>query len=88
MQVGGNKTQCQECEDGTFEIEGCPHEYVGNGILEAIPYATQAMKGNWPILGGTLQQSYWFLQFVGLLENEQNLIDAERAERQFGKYGR
>jgi hypothetical protein len=43
--------------------------------------AAYAMKGNWPIDGGLLNQSAWFFQFTQTLESTQNKIDNERLDR-------
>lgn len=64
-----------------FEVEGCPKKYVGSEMAMAINYAAFAQKGQWPILGGTLDQAAWFVSLVASLDAEQNKIDVEEAER-------
>ncbi len=59
----------------------CPKAFVGREMVEAINFAGWAMKGKWPVDGGLLEQSAWFVDMVGQLESAQNEIDAERANR-------
>lgn len=75
---------CPHCKDGFFEIPGCPKQYVDAPLTEAINIASFAMKGQWPLAGGLLDQSAWFVDLVASLESYQNAIDNERAERQYG----
>ena len=44
----------------------------------AINLAGWAMKGQWPIAGGLLDQSAWFVDLVSMLESEQGRIEAEQ----------
>ena len=53
-------------------------------MMEAINLAAYAMRGDWPIRGGMLDQSAWFVDLVSRLESEQNKIDKEIAERLYG----
>lgn len=59
----------------------CPKAFVGQEMVEPINFAGWAMKGNWPVQGGLLDQAAWFVDMVGQLESAQNEIDAERANR-------
>lgn len=76
---------CDECgKTGKYQLTECPKKYVGSDLVGAINLAAYAMKGSWPVDGGTLNQSAWFLDLVQTLENEQNLIDRDIAERNNG----
>jgi len=73
---------CEYCSpNGFFELTECPRTYIGQRLIEGINYATLAMKGNWPIIGGTLDQSAWFVALVQRIEAETAKIDAERMDR-------
>lgn len=52
--------------------------------MEAINLASYAMRGDWPRLGGMLDQSAWFVDLVSRLESEQNRIDKQVAEKLYG----
>ena len=50
-------------------------------MIEAINYAALASKGHFPVDGGTLDQSAWFIEAWKQLEQEQNTIEAEQMKR-------
>jgi hypothetical protein len=80
----GTGKDCDYCKEGVFSLSECPRRYVGVELTQAINYASLAIKGQWPVLGGVLDQSAWFVDLVQSLDSEQNAIDAERAERLYG----
>ena len=49
----------------------CPFRLVDAEMWDVILLAEQAAKGSWPIAGGTLRQSYSFVQAVQAIANEQ-----------------
>lgn len=52
-------------------------------MTEFVNLATLAIRGSYPIAGGTLEQSAWFINAMQTLESEINRIDAERYKRQY-----
>lgn len=76
-----NGTGCDACRDGMFSMHTCPKKFVGYEITEACNAAAIAEKGLWPVVGGSLDQSAWFVDFVQCLASETNRIDNERARR-------
>ena len=79
------KKESEKCgEAGYWRLDHCPQKYIGGDMMEAINLAAYAMRGDWPIRGGMLDQSSWFVDLVSRLESEQNKIDKEIAERLYG----
>ena len=67
---------CDECDEGEITIEGCPQQYVSD-ISEAMNMSSMCRDQKaWPVAGGLLDQSGWFLNFHTELRYEQNQIDA------------
>lgn len=80
-----NGKGCNDCGDvGAWLLDHCPQKFIGQDMMEAINLAAYAMRGDWPIVGGMLDQSAWFVDLVSRLESEQNRIDKEIAERLYG----
>ena len=71
---------CEHCDDGMFALTRCPREYIGIEITDAINLAAICGSGDWPITGGLLEQSAWFLDLKQTLEGEHNKIDAAKME--------
>ena len=69
---------CQHCKDGFVEIPECPMEYVGGEFIDAANMASLSGKGDWPVAGGLLDQSAWFVSLVQRLRSERDRIDSER----------
>lgn len=61
----------------------CPRAYVDAGMTELVNLATLALKGAYPVAGGTLDQSAWFIHAMQTLESDTNRIDNERHRRQY-----
>ena len=74
----GNGQLCKHCRDGQIQISECPRRYIGNEFTNAINLATMCGGGDWPVAGGLLDQSAWFLDLKQRLDNENNRIEAER----------
>jgi hypothetical protein len=80
--VCGGSEDCANCDgNGRFELSECPRSVIGQDLTECINYASLASKGSWPVVGGVLDQSAWFVALVQKLEAETSLIDAARMER-------
>ncbi len=78
----GLDTDCQACGGGgRFAVDRCPREFVGGEVTDAINLISHAEKGNFPVAGGTLDQSAWFMGVMDRLQSDQSKIDAERMER-------
>jgi hypothetical protein len=74
------KDNCEQCKGkGHFVLDQCPNKFVGK-LGDAINMAGWALKGAWPIDGGLLRQSHWFVELTTALNNDQNKIDQERWE--------
>jgi hypothetical protein len=65
---------CSQCEDGYFQLKQCPRRYVGNELTNAINLASMCGSGDWPVVGGLLDQSSWFLELKQTIESEDNKI--------------
>jgi hypothetical protein len=50
-------------------------------MTDAVNLAVLATKGSYPVDGGTLDQSAWFVQAMQTLESDINQIDNERSKR-------
>lgn len=48
---------------------------------EAIRFAEFASRGAWPVTGGVLDQSQWFLDAERFIHNEQNSTKAEQLHK-------
>jgi len=59
-------------------LYGCAREFIDHEISEACYYASMCGKGDWPIAGGLLDQSYWFVQLKAFRQGELNQIENER----------
>lgn len=53
-------------------------------MIEAINLASMSGGGDWPVTGGLMDQSAWFLQLKQALDSDQNQIEAEQMEEQHG----
>ena len=85
---------CPECEEmggecavcggeGTIVIDRCPREFVGWDMSDAVGYAIHADKGQWPVAGGLLDQSWWFLELYSRFTGDVNRIEAEAAKERY-----
>ena len=76
------QAECDQCDGmGRFDLDECPRKYIGQDLTECINYAAMASKGVWPVSGGLLDQSAWFVSLVQRLEAEMSIIDTERMSR-------
>ncbi len=69
---------CDQCHRGGIDIGRCPREYVGSKIARAVNIASQCGNGTWPIEGGLLRQSAWFMDLKNRLDSDEARIDRER----------
>lgn len=72
---------CPHCQEGYWELKECPRRFIGPDLTDAINLAQWADKGVFPVEGGTLKQTSWFLDLVGTLKAEDAAIDRERLEQ-------
>ena len=78
----GADPNCEACDGkGTTEITECPMQYVGNDMIDAVNIAAMCGKGDWPIDGGLLNQSAWFLDFTQRLKHETQTIEADQRKK-------
>lgn len=78
--IDGKK--CEHCVKGVFELTECPRSFVGEEMTQAINLTAMCGKGDWPIAGGLLDQSAWFISLKQAMQQERNNIQAEEeAER-------
>ena len=70
---------CGECNDGQFEITGCPRELLGPAIDNALLAADLAEKGSWPLAGGWLDQTQSCLDAVLFIWGDQARWKAQQA---------
>jgi hypothetical protein len=68
---------CHECDDkGFWELQQCPKKFVSREIVEAIRFAGFAKRGSWPVAGGVLDQSKWFVDACELIHGDQDGTDS------------
>jgi len=73
-----NEAGCDECDnEGHFEIVGCPQRAIDRDVIDFLTYADFAKQGTFPVAGGTLDQSSWFLQATQFLLAEERKVEAE-----------
>lgn len=72
---------CSECSEGTMELSQCPRQYIGGELTDAINAATLCEGGIWPVAGGLLDQSSWFVDLQQQLTRDTNRIKSEQFER-------
>lgn len=69
---------CEACGDtGRWRPQTCPARFVTPDIWEALALADAARSGAWPLAGGTLDQTRWFVEFCRFAWNE---IDGMKAK--------
>lgn len=69
--ICNGRGDCDECDDGQWGLTGCPARFVDEEIQRAMWLARFAKDGTWPVAGGTLDQTQWFLDFCGFYWAEQ-----------------
>lgn len=60
-------------------ISECPREYVGGEMIHAINLASMCGGGDWPVAGGLLDQSSWFVSLKQHCRNERSKLEAEES---------
>ena len=68
---------CELCDDGWVQIDSCPYAFVGKEMLTARTAAVYANEGTWPVDGGLLNQSSWFVEFCQRLTSDRNAIELD-----------
>ena len=71
---------CKDCEGGHFVLSECPRQTIGQELTEAINLAGMCGKGDWPVAGGLLDQSAWFIDLKQMLERERTQIENSKKE--------
>lgn len=56
---------------------GCPQKFVGGEIIDFLEYADHAKRGCYPVAGGSLDQTHWFLAASNFLANEERRVENE-----------
>ena len=75
----GMDRDCEACQgEGTTAVVECPMKYVGSDMIDAANLASMCKQGVYPVNGGLLDQSAWFISFLQRLRSETNTIEAER----------
>lgn len=54
---------------------------MGPEFIAAVNLASVCGDGDWPVAGGLMDQSAWFLSLYQRLESEMNLIEKEKMAR-------
>ena len=80
MGITADGSDCQSCENGKFKLKECPRDFIGDEMTFSINLASISGKGDWPIDGGLLEQSAWFMSLRQTLVADQNRIEAEASE--------
>jgi len=65
-----NGCGCDECKNGIVIVEGCPQDYC-RSIAKVATLGDWIDKGLPPVAGGSLDQSAWFMEAVGLLRADE-----------------
>lgn len=78
----GGAPDCEMCRGlGTLKITRCPHREIPPEISEFLEMADHARDGNFPILGGILQQSSSFLYAHRYLLTMERLIEDDKRKQ-------
>ena len=71
-----NGQGCDDCNDGSVKIVGCPNTYC-RPMIPAINLIDLFGKGVLPVAGGALDQSAWFLEAASVMGHEDAAMKAE-----------
>lgn len=71
---------CRHCNEGQVELKECPRQYIGGEMIDAVNLAAICGKGDWPIVGGILDQAAWFVALKRELDGEMNRIEQDQIE--------
>ena len=75
-----NGRGCGQCVEGQIALDECPQSYIGTEMIEAVNMAAMCGKGDWPVVGGLLDQSAWFVALKRELDGELNRIEQDQME--------
>lgn len=64
-------------DSGQWTPDVCPAQYVTAEIWDALSLSDMARKGCWPLTGGLLDQTRWFIEFCRYAWNEQDAMKAK-----------
>ena len=78
------KTKCKSCKNGELHLTECPRTMVDAPMVSAINLAAMSGNEGWPVAGGFLDQSAWFMDLKKTLENDRNKIESERMGKDDG----
>jgi len=62
-------------------VDVCPKQFIGYRLSRAISLAAMSGNGDWPIEGGMLRQSSWFMDLKQTLDAEHAKIENEDLKR-------
>lgn len=65
---------------GAITIPGCPQEYIGRELTEAIGGLDLCEHGALPVTGGIEDQSAWAMRVWQLLKSEDAQVTREKLE--------
>jgi len=71
-----NGNGCDECNDGSWVLDGCPNQYCSE-LVQFVSMADLFAEGLPPIAGGSLDQAASFVDAVRTLKSEEQRIKAE-----------
>lgn len=73
---------CESCGGtGRWDCNECPKKLIDSQTVETIHFARFARDGSWPVHGGMLDQSEWFMDACRLVWYEQDTAEAEMLKR-------
>lgn len=71
---------CKHCDDGIFKLTCCARDFVGEEIWHGLRYASVA-EHHLPKVGGTGDQSSWFLDLWIAYGNEKVALEQEQLKK-------
>ena len=78
----GTDDDCDFCDrTGDYHLVGCPLEEIGYELCDAIEMASLCERGDWPVRGGILDQSSWFVAMRRELKVTVSRIQDEQIKR-------
>jgi len=73
-----NELGCPACDQlGYYLIPGCPKETIDQELLNCVSVIDFAKRGVMPVIGGSLDQSNWFLDAFHFMLEEERRTEAE-----------
>lgn len=62
---------CEKCNDtGVWTFDGCPHEIIERKTWTTLHLIDLATDGLWPMAGGSLDQTEWFMKAFSYMARE------------------